>query len=141
MTETGAGGPAGPNPDEAGEEAHRLFSAVQQWAQRAMPAPPSGHPGPECQWCPLCQLAAVLRGEYPELGERITEAGAAVAGAVRALLESGGAAPPDGQAAAPPEDAPAAEQRRPSPRQPRVQHIHLDDSSGGTAPSDPKQEG
>ena len=43
-------------------EAVRIFGAVQDWARQTFPAPPDGHGGPECQWCPLCQFAAVLRG-------------------------------------------------------------------------------
>jgi hypothetical protein len=106
------------------EFAQRLLAMVQswtqEWAQRAMPVPPSGIPGPECQWCPLCQLASILRGEHPELAERVAEAGAAVTGAVRALVDAAARHvphPPEGAAAT----APA---RRPSPA-PRVEHIDL----------------
>lgn len=113
MTDTDPGG--GPGAGPWGEEAQRLLAAIRDWAQRTMPAPPSGHPGPECQWCPLCQLASVLRGEHPELAERFSEAGTAVAGAVRALLDAAA------------KHAPADQPRnRPSPV-PRVEHIHLDE--------------
>lgn len=98
-------------PDPAGS----LLAALQEWARQALPAPPSGHGGPECQWCPLCQLASVLRGEHPELTERLAEAGAAVSTAVRALIESANAAMPTSEPSA---DAP-------QPR-PRVQRIVLD---------------
>lgn len=101
--------------------AQRLLGAVQEWAQRAMPAPPSGTPGPECQWCPLCQLASVLRGEHPELTERLAETGAAVTGAVRALLDAAARHTPH-----PPDAAPrAAAAPRPSPA-PCVERIDLD---------------
>ncbi len=79
---------------DLGDETRKLLGAVQDWARRTMPAPPSGHPGPECQWCPLCQAASVLRGEHPELTERAVEAGAAVVGALRALVEATGAHAP-----------------------------------------------
>jgi hypothetical protein len=88
-----------------------------------MPAPPSGHPGPECQWCPLCQLASVLRGEHPELTERFAEAGTAVAGAVRALLDSAARHGPAGN--------PEPGSHRPSPA-PHVERIHLDEDPGPT---------
>jgi hypothetical protein len=86
-------------PVDFGDEARKLISTVQQWAQRALPAPPSGHGGPECQWCPLCQVASVLRGDHPELTERMVEAGTTVATALRSLIESAtnaGAAAPTG---------------------------------------------
>jgi hypothetical protein len=102
---------------DLGEEARKLLGAVQDWARRTMPAPPSGHPGPECQWCPLCQAASVLRGEHPELTERVAEAGTAVVGALRALVEAAGAH--GAHAPAPPDtDEP--------PPAPRVQPIRLD---------------
>jgi hypothetical protein len=114
---TDAGGGPRPGPGPLGEEAQRLLTAVQEWAQRAMPAPPSGHPGPECQWCPLCQLASVLRGEHPELAERVAEAAASVAAAARAVLDSAAKHVPAQRADQPP--------HRPSPA-PRVEHIKLD---------------
>lgn len=75
------------------EEAVRLLGAVQEWTRQTFPAGgPDGHGGPECQWCPLCQFMAVLRGERPEVTERVAEAGAAVASALRALVDVTGAA-------------------------------------------------
>ena len=43
---------------------------------------------PECEWCPLCQLVAVLRGERPEATEKLRTAGTAVMGALRAVLDA-----------------------------------------------------
>ena len=83
------------------------MGAVQDWARRTLPAPPSGHPGPECQWCPLCQFASVLRGEHPELAERVAEAGTALVDALRALAETAAAHAPTGE----PDAAPAAAAR------------------------------
>ena len=99
---------------DIGEEARKLVGSVQEWARRALPAPPSGHPGPECQWCPLCQAASVLRGEHPELTERVAELGTVVLGALRSVFE---AATTQAAEAAPDDDVPPA---------PRVQHIRLD---------------
>lgn len=111
-----------------GEEAQRLVVAIQEWAQRALPAPPSGHPGPECQWCPLCQLASVLRGEHPELTERFAEAATAVAGALQAVVDSAARhVPPQRPDAAP---------QRPSPA-PHVERIRLDDEPDHEPGSDP----
>ncbi len=102
-------------------DADSLLAALQPWAERArqawqaLPAPPSGHGGPECQWCPLCQLIGVVRGEHPDIAERLAEAGAAVSNALRLLIDAApGASPPDGP--------------QPRPR-PRVQRIVLDDET------------
>lgn len=120
-----------------GDEARKLLALVQDWAQRNLPEPPSGHPGPECQWCPLCQFASVLRGEHPELTERAAEAGSAVVNALRALIDSAAnrAGTPESGAAAGAasrvqhirldDDIPPAPSR-PAPK-PGVQRIHLDD--------------
>jgi hypothetical protein len=70
------------------EEAVRLLVTAQEWVRQTFPAGPDGHGGPECQWCPLCQFMAVLRGERPEVTERVAEAGTALASAVRALLDA-----------------------------------------------------
>jgi hypothetical protein len=129
-----AAGAAGAAPGGArpSDETRRLLAAVQEWTQRTFPAPPSGHGGPECQWCPLCQLAAALRGEYPDLTERVAEAGTAVANALRALAESGPPRPggrprPEASAGDPmppvPPAPPTAERYAPRPR---VQRIRLD---------------
>jgi hypothetical protein len=109
------------DPQHLADEARKLIAMAQDWAKRTIPE----HTGPECQWCPLCQLAAALRGEYPELTERVAEAGAAIANAVRALAESAAAAAPGqrpkpGTSAVPPPADPPA-------RRPRVQRIRLDD--------------
>jgi hypothetical protein len=108
------------------EDALRLVSSVQDWAQgwaggwaeRHRGEASGPHVAAECQWCPLCQFVAVLRGERPEVTERLTEAGAALLAAVRAVAEAaaGGAA---GEAA-PPGDPGA-------PASPRVQKIDLGD--------------
>ena len=80
-------------------------------------APAERHsPAPSAPWCPLCQFAGMLRGEHPEVTERVAEAGAALAGAMKALSRR----PrwPGRQADRPD----AARNGRPSPA-PRVQHI------------------
>ncbi|HEY3262363.1 MAG TPA: hypothetical protein VGJ95_19205 [Pseudonocardiaceae bacterium] len=60
-----------------------------------------------CQWCPLCSLIALVRGEAPELGGRIAEQATALLTTLRALLEQ--------------PRTPSAE----PPRQPRVQQIEV----------------
>jgi hypothetical protein len=108
------------DPDAAGPlaaEALRLVTSVQDWARRSFPEPSEPH-GSDCQWCPLCQFVAVLRGERPEVTERVAEAGSAVVTALRSLLEA--AAGPSGEAGG---------NHRADPPPPRVQHIRLDSES------------
>jgi hypothetical protein len=104
--------------DEFGEEVRRLLSGVQDWARR-LPEAADSHSagGGQClAWCPICQFANVLRGEHPEVTERLTEAANAIASAIKALADAAlTRAQPDG-----------APRPRPRPA-PRVQHIRLDD--------------
>lgn len=100
-------------------EAVRILGAVQDWARQTFPAPPDGHGGPECQWCPLCQFAAVLRGERPEVTERVAEAGTALMSAMKAFMEAASSAAP-GQSRPKP---------GPGPDGGRVQRIDLGDDA------------
>jgi hypothetical protein len=110
-----------------GDEASRLLDAVQDWARSTFGEGESARMStgsPECEWCPLCQLVAVLRGDRPEATEKIVAAGTAVMSALRSLLDSPA---PEGQASPseqPPSDQPPS---APQPSAPRVQHIDLDD--------------
>lgn len=115
--------------DPLTDETLRLVSSVQDWARRSFPNDPE-HQASDCQWCPLCQFVAVLRGERPEVTARVAEAGTALIGAMRALLDAAadgaaGAASGSGPAS---DDAGyrAAHAARPTQR-PRVQRINLSD--------------
>jgi hypothetical protein len=44
--------------------------------------------GPECQWCPVCQLINKVRNTSPETIEQLSTAAAHVLGSVRSLLEA-----------------------------------------------------
>jgi hypothetical protein len=44
--------------------------------------------GPECQWCPVCQLIAKVRTTSPETIEQLSTAAAGVLGSLRSLLEA-----------------------------------------------------
>jgi hypothetical protein len=103
----GTGGTGG----TVGEEASRLLDAVHDWARHTFGEGASARMAtgaPECEWCPLCQFVAVLRGDRPETTEKIVAAGTAVMSALRALL-----------------DQPTADPDEPRPR---VQRIDLDES-------------
>jgi hypothetical protein len=108
--------------DDLGAEVHRLLDAVQDWAKR-FPATTdrdaaAAHPRTgEClPWCPICQFAHLLRGEHPELTERVGEAAAAIASAMKALADATLTRAQSEDAGRP----------RPQPA-PRVQRITLDD--------------
>jgi hypothetical protein len=113
--------------EELGADVAKLVTAVQDWARSAFSGGHGAQPGAaptECvPWCPICQFAGVLRGEHPEVAERLAEAGAALAGALKALSDAAltraqPAQPGDGR------------NGRPKPA-PRVQHIRLDEPDEG----------
>ena len=114
------GVPEEPTPGGTGspllDEAARLAGAVQDWARKNLPEP-TGDPHTDCQWCPLCQFAAVLRGERPEVNAKLAEAGNAIVGVLRSVLEPGA---PGAHRHAPPREGGADA--------PRVQHIDLGDT-------------
>lgn len=95
-----------------GEEAVKLLDAVADWARGNLgDVDWRGHiatGAPECTWCPLCQLISVLRGERPEINEKVAEAMMSVVAALRAFLD--------------------ATKQPAQPAPPRVQHIDLDDA-------------
>lgn len=97
----------------------RLMSSMQGWVQGWAEHTPGeakdSHSCSDCRWCPLCQFVAVLRGERPEVTERVAEVGTAVASALTVLVEAAGGA-----------GGAAAQSRQPHPS-PRVQKINLGD--------------
>jgi hypothetical protein len=107
--------------DDLGAELRRLLDAVQEWAKRVPDAARvDDHPRTgEClPWCPICQFAHILRGEHPEVTERLTEAATAIASAMKALADSALTRAQSEDSVRP----------RPQPA-PRVQRITLDDPS------------
>lgn len=117
------------------DETLRLVTSMQEsmqdWARRSFAdagtgsatdgtaQPGSEHTGADCQWCPLCQFVAVLRGDRPEITAKVAEAGTAVITAMRALLDA--AVDASGSPSAGKHASPA----RTSDAQPRVQRINL----------------
>ena len=72
---------------------------------------------PECRWCPLCQLIAVLRGERPEVTAAIGDVLRATADALHAF-----AAAPDGpRPPEPPADEDEATHGDPPPEVQRIE--------------------
>ncbi|MEU4197469.1 hypothetical protein AB0E69_36615 [Kribbella sp. NPDC026611] len=92
------------------EEAAKLFALLQNAAaQDAPPADASDAPdmdsdadsgaapdagkhehalGPDCVWCPVCQLIHRVRNTSPETIEQLSTAAAHVLGSLRSLLEA-----------------------------------------------------
>lgn len=106
-----------PEPGPLADEAARLIGAAQDWLHRTVGDPASAriaNGSPECCWCPFCQLIATLRGERPELTERLADTQAALAGLLRTLADAAAATVPTGTAAGGPA---------------RVRKIRLDDEA------------
>ena len=92
------------------EEAMRLAGAMQDWIRRAATQsrsaaqsqsgeqtrdgaaatadPGDGPHSSDCTWCPVCQFAAVVRGERPDVTERLAEAGTVFLSAMRGVIEA-----------------------------------------------------
>ena len=91
-------------PGPLGEEALRLVEAAREWAVRTFPdvaAQSAATGAPECSWCPLCRAVAVLRGDRPEVTERLAGVVTAAAGALAAVLDAAGRPAPTPEPAAP----------------------------------------
>jgi hypothetical protein len=109
------------------EQARRLVAGLGQTlgeAARTGARPDgegTGHPA-DCRWCPVCQVAAVVRGERPEVTAALADVLGAASAALRTFAEQAPAATPAPVPAddAPADDAPAA----PVPTAP-VQRIEI----------------
>lgn len=98
------------------EQARRLMETLKA------AVPPAGEPAAEnapaaqltgdCRWCPLCQAAAMVRGERPELSAALADILTATATALRQFAGEAAAAEPEE----------AAEEHPPAPP---VQRIDL----------------
>lgn len=117
------------------EEAAKLFAVLQHAADVSETKPSEEAPvvdeehqhklGPDCVWCPVCQLIHKVRNTSPETIEQLSTAAAHVLGSVRSLLEAAAAAARQAQ-----EDAasrPAKQEDKPEdePTRPRVDRIDV----------------
>jgi hypothetical protein len=87
-----------PGPDWP-EQARRLAETLRAALAGSAAHAPPGAAAPECRWCPLCQLVAVLRGERPEVTAALADVLRATADALHAF-----AAAPDAPARPAPSD-------------------------------------
>ena len=77
------------------EEAAKLFAVLQNAAKDSPPADENAAEhehehklGPDCVWCPVCQLIHRVRNTSPETVEQLSTAAAHVLGSLRSLLEA-----------------------------------------------------
>ena len=69
------------------EQARRLMGQLSGLLAERPPA--AEHGGADCRWCPLCQAAAVVRGERPEVTAALADVLTAAAAALRTFAEAG----------------------------------------------------
>ncbi|MGY2067362.1 hypothetical protein [Blastococcus sp. SYSU DS0619] len=107
------------------DQARRLADAVRAPAEPAPGATADEH-GSDCRWCPVCQLAAVVRGERPEVTAALADVLTATAAALRALAEPP-AEPAAGDAPEAPTEAtaPTAAEDPPAGEQPTAQRFDI----------------
>jgi hypothetical protein len=67
------------------EQARGLLDVLKQ--NLATPGD-DGHGG-DCRWCPVCQVAAVVRGERPEVTAALADVLTVTATALRSFAEAG----------------------------------------------------
>lgn len=80
------------------DQAQRLVEALRSNLPSA-DAPETdgaGHSG-DCRWCPVCQAAAVVRGERPEVTAALADLLTTAATALRTVAEAGQAAEPSAE--------------------------------------------
>jgi hypothetical protein len=70
------------------EQGRRLLETLRNSADTA-----DGEHGSDCRWCPVCQAAAVVRGERPEVTAALADVLATAATALRTFAEAGGTTP------------------------------------------------
>ena len=131
-----------PDASELAADALRLIGTAQEWARHTFADVATNEhahsDARECTWCPLCQFVAVLRGERPEVTERVAEAGTALLAALRTALDAAAGAAASAAAgaaagssgAAGPFGGGAHRAARHEPPAPRVQRIDLGADSG-----------
>ena len=96
------------------EQARRLVTGLGQTLGPVLrETDEAGAHAADCRWCPVCQVAAVVRGERPEVTNALADVLTAAAAALRTAAE---------QAPAP---APEPEAEEPAPPAAPVQHIEI----------------
>jgi hypothetical protein len=104
VTESQPGRGAAGRADEVRELVEELRELIARLAapsgsprgdEQASPAPESAPAS--CEWCPLCTLAALLRGQRTELAMTALDCGGVLLGLLRAVLDDAAAHGPAGE--------------------------------------------
>jgi nucleoid-associated protein YgaU len=105
------------------DQARRLVTGLGQTLGSALGESDAdgAHPD-DCRWCPVCQVAAVVRGERPEVTNALADVLTAAAAALRTAAERASAPAPEAGAEQP---APEAGAEQPAPPAAPVQHIEI----------------
>ncbi len=103
------------------DQARGLLDLLTQGTATPPGGPQDDRHGSDCRWCPLCQAAAVARGERPEVSAALADLLTATATALRSFAEDG--RPPAPDAAAQPAEDGAAD--GPGDPPPVVQRIEI----------------
>lgn len=95
------------------EQARRLLDALRGPEPAGKAAP--GEHADDCRWCPVCQVAAVVRGERPEVTAALADVLTTAAAALRAFAAD----------QAPPSPAPEGEPADGTAQPPAAQRIDI----------------
>jgi hypothetical protein len=103
-------GPSDGSVGSVGEEAAKLFDALQDWAKESGPAGSAGlggladqwravnehlaTGGTDCVYCPVCQMISKVRGASPEVRTHLAVAASSLLQAAAAVLDSRAAKAP-----------------------------------------------
>jgi hypothetical protein len=69
------------------DQARGLLDVLKQNLSAPADGADGGH-GSDCRWCPLCQSAAIVRGERPEVTAALADVLTATATALRSFAEA-----------------------------------------------------
>jgi hypothetical protein len=100
------------------EQGRRLLETLRSGFGDAAPDGGSTPHASDCRWCPVCQVASVVRGERPEVTAALADVLTATAAALRTFAAAAGA---DAPGSGPEADAGSGEAGDP----PAVQRIDI----------------
>src|SRR5829696_10009714 len=95
------------------EQGRRLLETLRGGVDAAPADADGAEHSSDCRWCPVCQVAAVVRGERPEVTAALADVLTTAATALRTFAAAGGDADPAAE--------PAQESEPPAP----VQQIEI----------------